>query len=456
MTSDNKVYDVLIVGAGPVGLATAIALYTRGIKNILVIDQTRSFRQVGQIVDLLPNGFKSLKVIAEEAYQQIKQTGLNFMQLPKGGPNLWHYKNLQGETLRSIRLDFDHWYERYGEGRISISWYQLQTILRNLLPREMIEINHRCVNFTQTTNSIVIDCLCDTESPANPFAHWEMTATTEVNPVAENLTHKQFEAKLVVAADGINSTLRKLIYTNSDLEPWANPQYSGFSALGCLEIDNVSADLIQQLESQYWQGQRMVTIQADYKELDLVSLILVHRKENSLGYLCHLSLDLELIENQSPPKTVRSVINILKRHNFSPALTEILELSNYEKLIRRPYYIHPANIPVSNPIWSQERLVLVGDAAHGMPPFTAQGANQGLEDAALIGTILSKIIKNNDLDNLAAITQSFNQYEELRRPFMVKVQTGTMENHRWEKQKWESFLNEVYGRDIEEQLCQQK
>ena len=55
----EKVYgvlDVLIVGAGPVGLATAIALYQRGINNILVIDQTRTFRQVGQVVDILPNG----------------------------------------------------------------------------------------------------------------------------------------------------------------------------------------------------------------------------------------------------------------------------------------------------------------------------------------------------------------------------------------------------------------
>jgi 2-polyprenyl-6-methoxyphenol hydroxylase-like FAD-dependent oxidoreductase len=57
----GKVYDVLIVGAGPVGLATAIALRKRGIDNILVIDRARSFRQVGQVVDILPNGLKALR-----------------------------------------------------------------------------------------------------------------------------------------------------------------------------------------------------------------------------------------------------------------------------------------------------------------------------------------------------------------------------------------------------------
>ncbi|MGL6342384.1 MAG: FAD-dependent oxidoreductase, partial [Waterburya sp.] len=74
------VYDVLIVGAGPVGLATAIALRKRGIDNILVIDRARSFRQVGQVVDILPNGLKALKYIDEEAYQQVKTTGLDFIQ----------------------------------------------------------------------------------------------------------------------------------------------------------------------------------------------------------------------------------------------------------------------------------------------------------------------------------------------------------------------------------------
>ena len=45
-------YDVAIVGAGPVGLATALGLRQRGIENIIVFDQTRAFRKVGQVIGL--------------------------------------------------------------------------------------------------------------------------------------------------------------------------------------------------------------------------------------------------------------------------------------------------------------------------------------------------------------------------------------------------------------------
>ncbi|HEY9771813.1 MAG TPA: FAD-dependent oxidoreductase [Coleofasciculaceae cyanobacterium] len=106
----NQIYDVLIVGAGPVGLATAIALLQRGIDNILIIDQTRSFRQTGQVVDILPNGLKALKYINEDAYQQIKTTGLEFIQARRHNSEgkekkatqkrFWRQKNLQGKVVR--------------------------------------------------------------------------------------------------------------------------------------------------------------------------------------------------------------------------------------------------------------------------------------------------------------------------------------------------------------------
>lgn len=72
-------YDVVVVGAGPIGLGTAVGLRKRGIENLLVIDQTRAFRQVGQVVDLLPNGLKALKYLDCEAYEEVKKAGMRFL-----------------------------------------------------------------------------------------------------------------------------------------------------------------------------------------------------------------------------------------------------------------------------------------------------------------------------------------------------------------------------------------
>ena len=57
------IYDVIIVGAGPVGLATANGLRQRGIENILVLDQTKAFRRVGQGLDVLANGLKAFRYL---------------------------------------------------------------------------------------------------------------------------------------------------------------------------------------------------------------------------------------------------------------------------------------------------------------------------------------------------------------------------------------------------------
>src|SRR6185295_14263229 len=39
--------------------------------------------------------------------------------------------------------------------------------------------------------------------------------------------------------------------------------------------------------------------------------------------------------------------------------------------------------------WHADRVVLLGDAAHAMPPFLAQGAAMAIEDAAVLATMMA-------------------------------------------------------------------
>jgi 2-polyprenyl-6-methoxyphenol hydroxylase-like FAD-dependent oxidoreductase len=266
---------------------------------------------------------------------------------------------------------------------------------------------------------------------------------------------QQIKAKLVVAADGINSTIRQLIYRNSDLARWAKPEYSGCAAIGCLQIDNISNEIMQELEAKYFQSDRVVTLlndnfKADDRHINSPRFILIRRAENALGYLLHTPLSLDLLQNKSPKEVINLAANILAKANFPAIFSQIVNLSSPEKLIDRPYYIHPANIPHARSVWSDKRLVLVGDAAHGMPPLAAQGANQGLEDAAIISTAIANIINSNALDNLEIIGDRFSQYERVRRPFMEKIQEATMENHSWSQAKWDNYSDLVYSRNVED------
>ena len=84
-----------------------------------------------------------------------------------------------------------------------------------------------------------------------------------------------------------------------------------------------------------------------------------------------------------------------------------------------------------------------------MPPFAAQGANQGLEDAAVIATAIANIVDRNALNDRAVIHSSFSKYEQLRRPLIEKVQEATMHNHSWSQEKWENYCDEIYRHNVE-------
>ena len=120
-----------IIGAGPAGLATAIALKKQGIK-VHIYEQARAFQPIGAGLTLSPNGLRSLAAIDPDVVQQLK---------------------LQGSQIKGfkVRTSKRGWFiitqrmtgDEYDYPFLAVRWFCLQEILRSQLPPDNLHLNHR-------------------------------------------------------------------------------------------------------------------------------------------------------------------------------------------------------------------------------------------------------------------------------------------------------------------------
>jgi salicylate hydroxylase len=68
--------------------------------------------------------------------------------------------------------------------------------------------------------------------------------------------------------------------------------------------------------------------------------------------------------------------------------------------------------------WTEGTVALLGDAAHAMLPFAAQGAGMAIEDAA----VLAKCLAERPNEGGAAFSAALKRYARLRRPRVVQIQ----------------------------------
>jgi salicylate hydroxylase/6-hydroxynicotinate 3-monooxygenase len=71
--------------------------------------------------------------------------------------------------------------------------------------------------------------------------------------------------------------------------------------------------------------------------------------------------------------------------------------------------------------WSEDRVVLIGDACHPMLPYMAQGAGSSLEDAVVLARCLAGV----DLDGFA---DAFRKFERNRKERTSRIQLGARRN----------------------------
>jgi salicylate hydroxylase len=341
---------VVVVGGGIGGLSAALALRTAG-AEVRVYEQAAEFGEVGAGVGLFSNSMRILH-----------RLGVADSVIRLAAPiNGWWIRAPGGSVLSHQVAGRD--------GPIgSLGMYRpdLVAALEAGLPRGILHTGHRSVAFSQDDRSAVV---------------------TFDNGVS-------VEADVVVAADGIHSTLQRYV-----VEP-RRPVFSGMVAYrGVMPAARVPGWMWPNaLVNWVGQGKHF--------------LVFPVRAGALLNYVGFVPADEQMRESWSAPGD--PAVLAAEFADWDPWLSRLL--AQIDATFRWGLYDRD---PL--PRWAHGRLALVGDAAHAMLPHMGQGANQSIEDGMALATLMRDT-------SAADVADVLIRYQALRHNHTARVQQGSRAN----------------------------
>ena len=199
-----------------------------------------------------------------------------------------------------------------------------------------------------------------------------------------NQNGETFTAEAVIGADGLKSNIRKKF---SDDQP-INSSYVAYR--GTLPIEEVSNDTSLD-DVIMWIGPNLHLVQYPVRRGELYNQVVVFKSYDSTK------------EDWGNPEEMAQ-----RFENSHPQVQNALSFINRQ--FRWPMF---DRLPIDN--WTEGNITLLGDAAHPMLQYLAQGGVQALEDSLA----LSKAINEN-----ANYEDAFKQYQDVRIPRSAMVQTS--------------------------------
>ena len=325
---------VVIIGAGVGGLTLALLLRQRGIAAE-VLERSAELREVGAAVGLAANATRVLGHLglgedlaraATEPSRLIHRDGRDGRQVAISGDNRWYRERVSAPC--------------YGLHRMA-----LQRLLAGAFGPEHLHLGCRVEALEETGAGMRVRCASGTV----------------------------FEAAVVIGADGVHSIVRQWVARERDAGTSAagadEPVYSGTSGFRGLVPAGRLPSLPDPGALQFWMGPG--------------------------AHLLHYPIDGGRVINflaviDGPPRWTGPAwleeaapgAHLAPFAGWHPAVTEMLaavpQSPRWGLFTRRPLAR-----------WSRGPVVLLGDAAHAMLPHQGQGANQTIEDAAVLAAELA-------------------------------------------------------------------
>ena len=348
---------ILVVGAGIAGLASGLAL-ARVAVNVQIMERTPELTEVGAGIQLGPNVTRILN--AWGLLSDIEKV----IAYPA---NLNARSAKTGEVLAALRLvDMT---KRYGAPYITIHRADLQSAL------------------LKKGQALGVDVQCNAPAEQSP------------NDLLKT-------ADALVIADGVWSTLRQQLLADGP------PQLTGHLAYRSLVKQS---DLPVHLRSQdvsVWMGPKIHVVQYPVRGGEWLNLVCL--TEGQLQGLALPDLhDWNL--SKTPQETREDLQNALTGAcAHLQALIEACANWRLWPLCDRP----PMQSAAQH---AQGRIALVGDAAHPMRPYLAQGAGMAIEDAAELAHQWTAMAHQD-------VTQRFAAFAQARWQRNARVQARAIRN----------------------------
>ncbi|RDA89319.1 hypothetical protein CP532_6140 [Ophiocordyceps camponoti-leonardi (nom. inval.)] len=232
------------------------------------------------------------------------------------------------------------------------------------------------------------------------------------------------EADMIIGADGLKSLAKEALFPEADGDPFP-PHYEGLVGVGGFIPSSEVRGLVEKGSMNYVFGGNGFfgyffadsAESAPYRE----SPFHVSEPGDSLGWWSTYSV----AECPTPETLDRDAVNrqLRERHKDwkDPVVQKILESVQVKSM-------YPTWTVPPLPTWERNGVVLVGDAAHALPPTSGQGSSQSLEDAEALTLFLCHHLrkayqehKTDVTSRKELITMAAKQYMELRLPRVTKI-----------------------------------
>lgn len=346
-----SIRTIVVAGGGIAGLSAALCLEKCGFR-VLVFDKAKSFDTVGAGIQLSPNAIRVLDEMG--VGKQIRNSSF----VPNG---IDIHSASSGNIINTVPLGTDV-QRRYGLPYLTVHRSDLHSVL---------------LGACNSTADIHVKTNCSVDEVSSHLRG----ASVIINDGEQIET---ISAKAVIIADGVKSKLRETIL--SDLPVL----HSGFEAWRAMVPRELVPDYIDNDFCHLSLGSNKHIVFYPVNTGRYVNMVFVIRSK---------SLRTEIRRNADPKELRKSLSGT---SNQIKALTELPTDWSVWPVLKCP--------PLKK--WSKGNVIAIGDAAHGMVPFAAQGAAMALEDA---------IVLADQLNKKESAKSAIKAYEKIRRPRIKKI-----------------------------------